>query len=104
MSTTIRPGGLTTKDPNSIELFTFDWDAEHLAASVTITTSSFTISGPDANLTQDNASILSGSRKTQVRLTGGTAGATYTVTNRIVTNETPAQTKDASFKVLIEEL
>jgi hypothetical protein len=46
---------------------------------------------------------LSGSRSTQFRLTDGTAGRKYKVTNRIVTNEDPAQTLDAAFYVLIQE-
>lgn len=103
MSTEIHSGGLVTKDPNAIEVFVMDWDAEHLATGVTITTSDWEISGPDSALTQDQDSILSGNRKAQVRLTAGTVGKVYTVTNRIVTSETPAQTKDASFSVLIEQ-
>jgi hypothetical protein len=103
MSTEIHSGGLVTKDPDAIEVYVVDWDAEHLAASVTITTSSWVIAGPDSALTKDQESILSGSRKTQLRLTAGTLEGVYTVTNRIVTNETPAQTKDASFSVLIQQ-
>lgn len=103
MSTTIRSGGLTTKDSGSAEFFILDWDAETLAASVTISTSTWSISGPDSVLTSANASILTGDRKTQVKLSAGTAGAKYTVTNQIVTNESPSQTLERSFKVLIEE-
>jgi hypothetical protein len=103
MSTQIHAGGQVTKDPNAIEFFVVDWDAEHLAASVTLTTSTWTITGPDAVLTDDQPSILSGSRKTQVRLSAGTEGKRYTVTNRIVTNESPSQTKDASFRVLVQQ-
>jgi hypothetical protein len=103
MSLTISDGQSAIKDPNSVEVYVWDWDAEHLAASAEISTSTFTITGPDSTLTQDEASILSGNRKAQVRLTGGTVGKVYTVTNRIVTNETPAQTKDASLRLLIRE-
>ena len=102
----IYAGGLVTKDPNSVEVFTFDWDQEELAASVEITTSDFFITCPNEavplNLTSDNETILTGNRRTSLRLSGGTAGKRYTVTNRIVTNETPSQTKDASFTVKIE--
>jgi hypothetical protein len=101
--TTIHSGGLITKDPDSSKTYTFDWDAENLGASVTITTSTWEITGSDSDLTYDNATILSGSRKTRVRLLGGTVGVKYRVRNRILTNETPAQTKDRSFYVLIEE-
>jgi len=53
-------------------------------------------------LTKDNESVLVSNRTTQVRLTGGTLGQTYEVANKIVTNESPAQTKEKSFRVLIE--
>lgn len=102
MSTTTT-SRLVTKDPNSIEVFRWDWDTEHLADSVEISTSAWTITGPDSVLTKDQESIVTGNRKTQVRLTGGTEGETYTVTNRIVTNETPAQTKDWSIKFVIQQ-
>jgi hypothetical protein len=103
MSTQIHAGGLVIKDPNAIEFFIMDWDAEHLATGVTVSTSTWTVTGPDAVLTGDQASVLSGSRKTQVRLSAGTVGKVYTVTNRIVTNESPSQTKDASFRVLVQQ-
>lgn len=102
MSTTTS-SKLVTKDPNSIEVFRWDWDSQHLAASVEIDTSSWTISGPDAELTKDQESVVSGNRKTQLRLTGGTPGKTYIVTNRIVTDETPAQTKDWSVRFVIQQ-
>jgi len=102
MSISIPSGGLLVKDPNAIEVYVVDWDTLHLAVGVTITTSSWTITGPDAVLTKDNESVIAANRKTQLRLTAGTLGSKYTVTNRVVTNEVPAQTKDASFKVLIQ--
>jgi hypothetical protein len=105
MSTEIRAGGLIVKDPNASEVYTVVWDREHFAAqpTVQIATSTFTITGSDAVLTKDNEVILTGNRQTQLRLLAGTLGVKYTVTNRIITNETPAQTKDASFKVLIQQ-
>lgn len=103
MSQEIQSGGLVVKDPNSIEVFVVDWDRENLPEGVTITSSEWEISGRDAVLTSDQTSVISGSRKAQVRLSAGTLGYKYTVTNRIVTNETPAQTKDASFSVLIQQ-
>jgi hypothetical protein len=103
MSTQIHSGGLTTKDPDAIELFTMDWDQENLPTGVGISSSSWTVTGPDTDLTTDQPSVLSGSRRTQVRLSGGTTGKTYTVTNQIVTNTSPSETKDRSFRVLIEQ-
>jgi hypothetical protein len=58
---------------------------------------------PDT-LTFDQDSILTGNRKTQVRLIGGTLGALYQLDNTIVTNESPAQTKQRSIKILVEQL
>jgi hypothetical protein len=101
MSTQIHSGGQVTKDPHSEEFFTLDWGTENLAIGVTIATSDFTITGPDADLANDD--ILTGGRSTTLRLTGGTEGKRYTVTNRIVTDETPTQTKDASFRVLVQQ-
>lgn len=58
---------------------------------------------PNVPLTKDSESILvATNRSTQVRLMGGTLGQVYEVANTIVTNETPAQTKEKSFNVLIE--
>lgn len=60
-----------------------------------------------SGMVADNPSILStspySSRWTQVRLLGGTEGASYEVTNNIVTDETPAQHKDRFFLVAIED-
>ena len=103
MSTNILSSGLVTKDPDSAEVFVVDWGQQRLATAVTIDTSTWTVTGADATLVDDEASILSGSRKTQIRLTGGTLHKLYTVTNTIVTNESPAQTLDASFDVWIEQ-
>lgn len=108
MSTiSIKSGGLVIKDPSDIKVYLVDWDTDNLAAGVSIQTSTWTIaairpSQVDAFLTKDNESILAGNRKTQVRLMAGTLGQTYEVANKIVTNESPAQTKERSFRVLIE--
>lgn len=106
---TISTGDQVTKDPADIKVYAFDWDTLNLAAAVTIQTSTWTItpivpSTTDAVLTKDNESILAGNRKTQVRLTAGTIGQTYEIANKIVTNESPSQTKERSFRVLIEQL
>ena len=109
MSTvTINEDGLIPKDPADVKVYTFDWDAENLAAAATIVSSLWTIaaikpSKTDAALTKDQESILSGSRKTALRLTGGTLGQVYEVTNTIVTSETPAQTKERSVRVLVQD-
>jgi len=104
---TIQTGGLVTKDPSDVKVYTVDWDTSNLAPTVTITTSTWTItaikpSRVDTALIKDNESILAGNRKTQVRLSVGTVGQTYEIANKIVTNESPAQTKEKSFRVLIQ--
>ena len=104
---TIEDGGLAIKDPADISVYQFNWDARHLAPAVTITGNTFTITAirpvGDTALTKDNESVVTGNRKTQLRLTGGTVGAKYRIDNRIVTNETPAQTKERSFYVQVEQ-
>lgn len=111
MSITVDDGAQITKDPASVQVYTFDWDAANLATGVTIT--SFTIaitaiapSTTDAILTAvstgSGLGILTGSRKIAVKLSAGTLGQAYEVTCQIVTSETPAQTKERSVRVLIE--
>ena len=102
MTTLIYSGTKLYKDPNAVEVFTVNWN-DDLAAGVLIQTSTFTITGPDGVLTKDNEAIGADTRSTRLRLLGGTLRKTYTVLNRIVTNETPSQTKDASFLVAIQE-
>jgi hypothetical protein len=108
MTTSIRPQGLLRLDPSDIRVILFDWDDEALAASVTISTSTFTITTVKQNgltiLTKDNPTIVTGNRKTQVRLlaTTATAGDKYLLANAIVTNESPAQTIERQITVLIE--
>lgn len=108
MSTTIRAGQQITLDPSDKRVIQVNWDDEALTTGVSISTSTFTISVIQQNgvtaLTKDNPTIVSGSRKTQVRLiaTTATAGDRYQVSNEIVTNESPAQTIERSFYVLVE--
>jgi hypothetical protein len=104
---TILAGETVVKDPDSEEVFQFDWGTgtmgprQHLLPGVLIASTQFFIVGTDAMLTKDNEGVLVGARSTQLRLKAGTELETYTVTNRIVTNEAIPQTKDASFYVLI---
>ncbi len=109
MSTvTIRPGNTVVLDPSDKRVVQFDWDAENLAAAVTIT-SAWTITAEKQNgaqpLGKDNPSVLSGNRKTQVRLdaTTATVGDEYILANTVTTNESPAQVKEQSIRVLIQD-
>jgi hypothetical protein len=105
MNAEIRPGGIVPKDPNEKKVVVFDWDAESLADNVSIAVSAFTVTAlrpsneSPVMLTTDNASIVSGNRKTQVRILAGTLGSEYQLTNHITTDETPAQEKEGSITI-----
>lgn len=111
MSLTVQDGATVPKDPSDVSVYTFDWNAEHLAAAVTISTSTFAVAAvkpttatvPTLSVTSP-LGIQSGSRTTKVKVTGGTAGALYRIANAIVTSETPAQTKERSFYLKVEHL
>lgn len=108
MSITIRDGGLLTKDPSDTLVYEFDWDTQALAEGVTILSSSFTLQGTRGDitttpLTKDQESLTGGDRRTQVRLSAGARGSRWRVNNQITTSETPAQTIERSFFLLVEE-
>lgn len=98
------PNELLLQDANDLLLYVFDWSA-WLPASVTINTSSWAITGADSALVKDSEGFVDGSNqtKTKLRLSVGTVGVTYKITNRIVTAETPAQTKELSFFVKVRD-
>lgn len=107
MSITVQAGKQVTQDPSDIRVYVFDWDALNLPDTAEISGSAtWTISAVrPANatlLTKDQESILVGNRKAQVRLQGGQVGALYTIACKITTNETPSQTKEQSFFMLVE--
>ncbi len=83
------------KDPDSTLDYTIDW-TEWLAGTDTISTSTWIV---PAGLTKvsDTKSLLT----TTVWIRGGTAGTSYTVTNRIVTVN--GRTDDRSINLVIEE-
>lgn len=107
MSRTIRAGQTIFLNPGDQRVITFDWDAKALPAAVTISSSIWTIDSVKQNgdtaLTSDNDDIGADSRTTLVRLLATTAsdGDLYTLTNTIVTNESPAQTIARSCPVFV---
>lgn len=108
MSTvTVAPDASIQKDPTEKRVILFDWDAEGLADGVTISASTWTITAVRPSnedpvaLEYDNNTIAGSSRKTQARLTGGTLGSEYQVTNHITSNESPAQEKERSIYVVM---
>lgn len=108
MSLTVYDGATITKDPADIIVQHFDWDAENLASGVTIVTATVEATGQSGDttttpLTLDQVSILSGSRTVQFRTNAGAAGSLWRVTCNIVTDETPAQTKERSIYISVVE-
>lgn len=79
-----------------------DWlqtEAERLAgtdSADTISTSTWTV---PTGITKDSDS--KGDRSTLIWLSGGTAGATYTLTNKIVT--TGGRTCERSIEIIVEQ-
>lgn len=93
----IRPGATVTKDPDANLVYTWDWSS-WLVSPAQISSAVFVIDdNPDGALTLSNDSNTT--TTAQVRINGGTAGKTYKVRCRIVTNESPAQTDDRSIYV-----
>lgn len=111
MSYAIQAGGMIVLDPSDKRVILFDWDdTDVLAAGVEISSSVYTITpirqANEANdLTKDNESLVAGNRKTQVRLDATTAslGDAYWISNKVTTNEVPAQTIEQRYKVLIQD-
>jgi hypothetical protein len=110
MSTvTITPGGLFVKTTAEDKTLEFDWRT-NLAAGVQIATSTFTVATirpADADdLTIDDLAsglgLQSGNRTAKVEVSEGTEGAVYRLTHTVVTDETPAQTKQKSIKVKVD--
>lgn len=105
---TLRPLGQIEKDPAAVEPYGFDWTRylEDLSPSETIVSSVYTVTKyptgiSEPTLTFADVSIVTGSKKTQARLLGGTLNGRYVVTNTIITSG--GTTDERSFKVLIQE-
>lgn len=71
-----------TKDPSEVVDYTLDFTDELDAISATISTATWAAT---AGITIDSSAVLSGNKKAQVVLSGGTAGVEYVVTCTIVT-------------------
>jgi hypothetical protein len=72
-----------------------------LVSPALLATSDWVITGPDSALTFDNDDITNGGLYATLRLKGGTAGASYELTNTITTTETPSQTLQRSVTVVV---
>lgn len=108
---TVNDGATVLKDPSDISIYTFDWDAEHLATSVTIASQTTTVTGISGDTTTTPLTVLTTSplgiqtlsRTVKLKLSAGALGSKWRVDQAIVTSETPAQTKERSFFVKIQE-
>jgi hypothetical protein len=99
---TITDEGYCTKDADEVLVYEFDYNALNLASGVELASVGTFIITPSTGITQDNQALVSGNRKTRVRITGGTIGQKYTIANRVTTNETPSQTKEKRFYLRIK--
>lgn len=114
----VRDGALVTQDPNDARVYVNDWDTDNLASGVIISSHTFTVTqlrgAATPALTKDSEAILASwtdesghvyatTRTTRLRLSGGSLGALYRIDETIVTNESPTQTKDRHFKLLIQQ-
>lgn len=109
MSTvTIVPGDQVTFDPNDKRSITFDFDQLNLAATATLASWLITITPIQQNgatvLTKDNEALLAGNRKIIARFlaTTATLGDRYQISVKGVTSETPAQEKEYSIFILVQ--
>ncbi len=93
--------GLKTKDPSATRNGRVDWTAWFGGSGAAIATPTITVSGPDASLVVSGVAV-SNNQTVIYQVTGGTLGVRYMITCRIVTNESPAQTDERSFMVLLE--
>jgi hypothetical protein len=85
------------KDPDAVLDYTIDWTAWLADSGAdTIASSSWTV---PAGLTQNNATRSAA--KTTIWLSGGTLGATYRITNRIVTSG--GRTAERSFDLVVQQ-
>ena len=85
------------KDPNAVLDYGFDW-SDWLQSGETIVTSTWI--NPDG-ITINSSSSLTES--TVAWISGGTAGKTYRLTNRVVTSNSPARTEDRTLTIEVQD-
>ncbi len=110
---TISPGGQLEKDPYDDKVWVFNWD-QHLTPGATISPAAvladFTVicvskggeMPPD--LTIADVTMVTGNRKVQFTVKGGTPGKTYNIALKVSTSETPAQKRERSFYAWVREM
>lgn len=93
-------GTLVTKDPDATAWTKgIDWTDYCAERSTTIASSTWVIA--PSGLTNADDRIVASDLKTEIDLSGGTVGTTYTVTNRCTF--ATGGVDDRSFYVLVEE-
>ena len=99
----LRAGDLVLKDPASTEPYGFDWEdwLADLGEDVTVSESTWSVSPDDSTLTLSDADVMVGDLQTQIRVSDGTLGHRYTITNHIVTSD--GDVDERSFKLLIQD-
>jgi hypothetical protein len=110
----VKPGGVVPHDPDAQNVIRFDWTGNlpALAAPVSgvlqpnvpvsIVSSIWNLVGLDQALTLDTPAIVSAS-VTAIRISGGTIGRTYQLTNRVGFNVQPQRVADASVSIVVEQ-
>lgn len=88
------------KDPDATKDYGWDW--QDWLEGDTITTSTWIVPAGLTNVGESGPTIQSDGRiTTSVFISGGSLGVTYTITNRITTNSTPARVEDQSHTIEI---
>jgi hypothetical protein len=83
------------KDPDETRVEPMDW-TDQLNSGATISTSAWTF---PAGLTKVTDGIVTGNKKTFVKMSGGTADTDYVVTNTIVTSDGETLEESATVRV-----
>tara|TARA_R110000868_G_scaffold302253_1_gene562774 strand:+ start:2543 stop:2875 length:333 start_codon:yes stop_codon:yes gene_type:complete len=94
-------GSYIEKDPDAELFYTIDWSS-WLPTSELLTASTFSVSTitDDPNPMVVGSTSIINANKSVVRLTGGTAGYMYTVTNTITTDNDEVDTR--RFRIKLE--
>lgn len=91
------------KDPSEVLDYTVSW-ASVLTNGEAIATSDWSVSGSGLTLGTGPYASTNDASAATCWLSAGTVDSTYTVTNRIVTDHSPARTFERSFTIRITEL
>lgn len=104
MPVILKKGTTIDKDPDADKPYAFDW-SQWLGEAI-INTSTWEVSPTSTTspLVIESDDITNAGTGTQVRVTGGEAGTTYRLTNRVTTNESPARIDDRTLLVKVREL